>query len=86
MTTANAAAGDIRAAVGDVRGVVQSAQGVLKAAQNGPGAIPMLIGNREVADNLRALFSNIRRHGLLFYHDTAQEDGALPGAAKTKAR
>lgn len=78
MTTANAAANDIRAAIGDVRGVAKSAQGVLKAAQSGPGTIPMLIGNREVADNLNALLFNIRRHGLLFYHDTAQADGAVP--------
>ncbi len=71
MATVNGAATDIRGAVKDARGVVQSASALLKTASSGPGSISMLLGNREVADNLRALISNIRRHGLLFYKDNA---------------
>ena len=78
MTTANKAAEDVRGAIVDARGVIKgaqgaigSAQGVLKSAQSGSGTVPMLLGNREVADNLRALIANIRRHGLLFYRDNA---------------
>ena len=61
----------INAAVADVRGVVASSQTVLKAAQTGQGTLPLLLGNREVADNLRAVIANIRKHGLLFYRDSA---------------
>jgi len=97
MATANAAATDIRAAVGDLRGVIKtadetlgSARGVLKTAQTGNGTIPMLLANREVADNLRALIANIRRHGLLFYRDNAAleiQPGRQPAiAAKIKPR
>ena len=61
----------IDGAVADVRGVVASSQAVLKSAQTGQGTLPMLLGNREVADNLRAVITNIRKHGLLFYRDSA---------------
>ena len=81
MATANAAAVDIRGAAGDVRGVIKSAnttltsaRGVLKSAQSGAGTVPMLLGDEEVAENLRALISNIRRHGLLFYRDNASAE------------
>ena len=71
MNTINGAAADIRGVVTDVRGVVSSSQTVLKSAESGPGTLPMLLGNREVADNLSALIYNIRKHGLLFYRDSA---------------
>lgn len=96
MATASGAASDIRAAVGDLRNVIKtanetlgSARTVLKTAQSGNGAVPMLLGNREVADNLRALIANIRRHGLLFYRDNAagQPADRQPAiAAKNKPR
>ena len=80
MTTIDGAATDIRGAVSDVRGVVASGQTVLKSAQSGQGTLPMLLGNREVADNLRAILTNIRKHGLLFYRDSA------PVAADAQAK
>ncbi len=85
MATANNAANDIRAAIGEMREGVRSAQTLLKAAMSGPGTIPMLLGNREVSDNLRALIANIRRHGVLFYHDTAQRDDA-PDSSNSKVK
>ncbi|MEI6350515.1 MAG: MlaD family protein [Verrucomicrobiota bacterium] len=76
METAEGAASDVRAVVGEARGVIQSTQGFLKSAQSGPGALPMLLGNREVANNLRAIISNIRQHGLIFYRDSAAREAA----------
>lgn len=87
MASASAAVGDVRGAIGDVRVAVQQTQGLIKNAQTGPGTVPMLLGNREVADNLRALISNIRRHGLLFYRDSSTVDAQAklpPSAVKTK--
>ena len=97
MASANTAATDIREAVGDARGVIKSAQtalgsaqGVLKNAQSGQGTVPMLLGNREVADDLRALIGNIRRHGLLFYRDSPVSSSATtiskPSAAGSRTK
>ncbi len=84
MATANQAAVDIREAIADVRGAVKTAEGAIKAgerllvtAQSGKGTIPMLLSNREVATNLNALITNIRRHGVLFYRDSAKKDESL---------
>jgi len=85
METANLAAEDIRKAIADARGVIDNVQSVLKTTQTGNGAIPMLLGNREVADNLRALIYNIRRHGVLFYRDSAarvESQNAPPSPAQ----
>jgi phospholipid/cholesterol/gamma-HCH transport system substrate-binding protein len=84
--TINGAATDIRTAIADVRGIVASGQTVLKAAQNGPGALPMLLGNREVADNLSAVIFNIRKHGLLFYRDSASAPTPTPMPTQPKAK
>jgi len=84
MVTINGAATDVRAAIADVRGIVASGQTVLKSAQTGQGTLPMLLGNREVADNLRAVIANIRKHGLLFYRDSAPV--AAPVTAETQPK
>jgi ABC-type transporter Mla subunit MlaD len=81
MGTINDAAADVRAVVADARGVVKTSQSVLKAAQNGQGTLPMLLGDRETADNLSALIANIRRHGLLFYRDSVPEPPLKPASA-----
>ena len=82
MDNINGAATDVRAAIADVRGVVASSQTVLKSAQSGQGTLPMLLGNSEVADNLRAVIANIRKHGILFYRDSAPV--AAPVATQAK--
>jgi len=85
MATIDGAATDVRAAIADVRGIVASGQSVLKSAQNGPGTLPMLLGDREMADNLSAVISNIRKHGLLFYRDTAPTpEVVVPSRAKKR--
>lgn len=80
MESIDLAAGDIRKAITDARGAItdtreaiQSVRVVLESAQSGPGAIPMLLGNSEVAENLRALISNLRKHGVLFYRDSTEK-------------
>jgi phospholipid/cholesterol/gamma-HCH transport system substrate-binding protein len=39
-------------------------------ARTGKGMLGTLISNREMADNLRALILNLRKHGILWYKDT----------------
>ena len=79
MTTINSAATDVRA-------VIASSQVVLKSAQNGQGTLPMLLGNREVADNLSAVIANIRKHGLLFYRDSAPAPTPVAADARAKPK
>ncbi|MEI8233352.1 MAG: MlaD family protein [Verrucomicrobiota bacterium] len=81
--TINSAATDIHAVIADARGAVTTGENLMKSAQDGQGALPMLLGNREVADNLRAILSNLRRHGILFYRDSAQP-APSPTPAKAK--
>src|SRR6516162_2446294 len=73
------------ALVGDLRGVVRKAdsvmdstkkasddlQKVLGSATQGKGLLAALLTNQELANDLRALVSNLREHGILFYRDTA---------------
>lgn len=95
MQTANAAAEDVRKAIADADAVLKGAQNAIKSvqsilnnAQHGNGAVPMLLSNREVADNLKALIANLRRHGMLFYRDsaTAEAQRAATTPASTRSR
>jgi len=46
-------------------------QKVLSSATQGKGLLAELLTNKELANDLRALVSNLRAHGVLFYRDTA---------------
>jgi phospholipid/cholesterol/gamma-HCH transport system substrate-binding protein len=62
FTTAKGAAEDLKKAIGDLRTLIQQ-------AKQGRGALGALISDREMAENLRALVSNLRRSGILWYKD-----------------
>jgi len=46
-------------------------QKVVSSATQGKGLLAALLTNQELANDLRALVSNLRAHGVLFYRDTA---------------
>ena len=46
-------------------------QKVLSSATQGRGLLATLLTNQELANDLRALVSNMRAHGILFYRDSA---------------
>lgn len=46
-------------------------QRVLSSATQGKGLLAALLTNQELANDLRALVSNLRAHGVLFYRDSA---------------
>ncbi len=75
MNTANGAAGDLRNAIGDARKV-------LRRATDGDGVIATLLSNRELGENVKALISNLRQRGLLFYRDTAPRPSASPASKR----
>jgi phospholipid/cholesterol/gamma-HCH transport system substrate-binding protein len=58
-------------------------QKVLSSATQGKGILATLLTNQELANDLRALVSNLRAHGVLFYRDSAAKgEGATREPAK----
>lgn len=55
----------------DARKTVQSAGDVFRQATHGDGALATLLTNKELAADLKALITNLRAHGVLFYRDSA---------------
>jgi ABC-type transporter Mla subunit MlaD len=64
MDSAKKAADDLQNAMVDARKVFQS-------ATQGKGLLATLLTNQDLANDLRALISNLRAHGVLFYRDSA---------------
>ncbi len=86
MGSAKEAADKVQLAVGDARKTIQSAGRILSEATSGNGLLPLLLSNEEVANNLRALISNLRRHGVLFYRDSADKISPPPENTPTRRR
>src|SRR5438128_457631 len=64
MSSTKQAADDLQRAIGDARKMLQS-------ATQGKGLLAALLTNQQLANDLRALISNLRAHGVLFYRDSA---------------
>jgi phospholipid/cholesterol/gamma-HCH transport system substrate-binding protein len=76
MDSAKKAADDLSPAIADVRKTIQAATEVIQKASTGKGALPTLLSNQDVANDLRALISNLRSHGILWYRDSAAKEEA----------
>ncbi|MBO0696556.1 MAG: MCE family protein [Verrucomicrobia bacterium] len=64
MTSAKEAADNLQNAIDDTRKV-------LRTATQGKGLVATLLNNQQLANDLHALISNLRAHGVLFYRDSA---------------
>jgi phospholipid/cholesterol/gamma-HCH transport system substrate-binding protein len=71
MSSAGKDADDLQLVLADARKTVQSATQVFREAREGKGLLPALLTNQELAGDLRALITNLRAHGVLFYRDSA---------------
>lgn len=76
MASAKKATDDLPATVADARKTLQAATEVIEKASTGKGALATLLTNQELANDLRALVSNLRAHGVLFYRDSAAKEQA----------
>jgi phospholipid/cholesterol/gamma-HCH transport system substrate-binding protein len=76
MDSAKKAADDLPAAIADARKTIQAATELIQKAGTGKGALATLLNNQEFANDLRALISNLRAHGVLWYRDSAAKDEA----------
>jgi phospholipid/cholesterol/gamma-HCH transport system substrate-binding protein len=74
MASAKKATDDLPAAVVDARKTIQAATEVIEKASTGKGALATLLNNQDFANDLRALVSNLRAHGVLFYRDSAAKE------------
>jgi ABC-type transporter Mla subunit MlaD len=64
-------ADDMQLVLADARKTVQAATQVFREATEGKGLLASLLTNQDLANDLRALISNLRAHGVLFYRDSA---------------
>src|SRR6266436_2983878 len=71
MASAKKAADNLQNAIADTRKVLQS-------ATQGKGLVATLLNNQELANDLHALVSNLRAHGVLFYRDSAATTQTKP--------
>ena len=76
MDSAKKAADDLPAAIADARKTIQAATELIQKASTGKGALATLLSNQEFANDLKALVSNLRAHGVLFYRDSAAKEQA----------
>lgn len=74
MGSAKKAADDVQTAIVDARKTIQAATQVMQEATRGKGLLATLLTNQDLAQDLHALVSNLRTHGVLFYRDSAAKD------------
>lgn len=79
MTSAKEAADNLQGAINDMRKV-------LRTATQGKGLVATLLNNQQLANDLHALVSNLRAHGVLFYRDSAATSQTKPREQTKPAR
>jgi phospholipid/cholesterol/gamma-HCH transport system substrate-binding protein len=82
---ADATMDSAKKAADDLQGAVTEAKKAIASVTRGKGALAALLNDQQLANNLRALISNLRAHGVLFYRDTATEN-AMKKPAKPAHR
>jgi phospholipid/cholesterol/gamma-HCH transport system substrate-binding protein len=79
MASAKEAADNLQSAVDDTRKL-------LRSATQGKGLVATLLNNQQLANDLHALISNLRAHGVLFYRDSAATIQTRPQEQTKPAR
>ena len=87
MKTIDTTANELKGAIGDFRKMADTSKTLLTKIDKGEGTLGMLISDRQTAENTKALISNLRRSGVLFYKDRPVDATSAPqSAAKKKTR
>ncbi len=71
LASTRKASDDLTRAVADARKVMQNANLAITALRSGPGLLPALLNDPAMADNVRGLVANLRKHGVLWYRNQA---------------
>lgn len=81
MDSAKKAADDLGNAITDTRKTLTSVRRAADQVTQGSGPLPRLLNDKQTADDLSALISNLRRGGILFYRNRAPEASSPPAEA-----
>ena len=79
MASAKEAADNLQNAIDDTRKI-------LRTATQGKGLVATLLNNQQLANDLHALISNLRAHGVLFYRDSGAATQTKPQEQTKPAR
>ena len=79
MASAKKAVDSLQDAIADTRKMIRT-------ATQGKGLVATLLNNQQLADDLHALITNLRAHGVLFYRDTAATSQTKPAEQTKPAR
>lgn len=71
MKSGKATMDSAKKAADELQHTLSSIHKLVEQAKSGSGVLGTLISNREMANNLRALVLNLRKHGVLWYKDTS---------------
>jgi virulence factor Mce-like protein len=73
-------------AVDNLQDAIADTRKMLRSATQGKGLVATLLNNQQLADDLHALITNLRAHGVLFYRDTAATSQTKPPEQTKPAR
>jgi ABC-type transporter Mla subunit MlaD len=82
MGSTKKAADDVQVAISDARKTIAAATSVFREATQGKGLLATLLTNQELANDLHALVTNLRAHGILFYRDGAVKADVRTGPTR----
>jgi phospholipid/cholesterol/gamma-HCH transport system substrate-binding protein len=84
LASAGPALDDIRSAARRVDGFAKSAQALLDEAKNGKGPLYTMMKDEKMAQDMKNLMANLRKHGVLFYSDDSAK-GEDEGEGRKRA-
>jgi len=82
LASAGPALDEIRSAARRVDGFAKSAQELLEEAKTGKGPLYTMMKDEKMAQDMKNLMSNLRKHGVLFYSDDSAK-GETEGGKRT---
>jgi phospholipid/cholesterol/gamma-HCH transport system substrate-binding protein len=73
-------------AVDSLQDAIADTRKMIRSATQGKGLVATLLNNQQLADDLHALITNLRAHGVLFYRDTTATSQTKPPEQTKPAR
>lgn len=73
MASSKEAADSLQKMIADGRATLDEVGRLVREARTGDGLLGTLLGDEEMAKDVRALISNLRAHGVLFYRDSVRK-------------
>ena len=84
IDSAKKATDDLPETIAEARKTIQATTQLIEKASTGKGALATVLSDKEFANDLRALVTNLRTHGVLFYRDSAAKEAARPQPTPSK--